>query len=103
MDTRPISAMGVLLVALGYFFSCVVYHVTVVTAVLGVVVGLGQGMMYFSSAIIINQYFLKNRVSGNGKYECRKSQNCAFIISFFVSKRVNRSAENRRESDANII
>ncbi|XP_022662107.1 monocarboxylate transporter 7-like isoform X1 [Varroa destructor] len=68
VDTRPISAMGVLLVAFGFLLCCLVYHVTVVTIVLGVVVGLGQGMMYFSNAIIINQYFLKNRVSGNGIY-----------------------------------
>ncbi|OQR74228.1 monocarboxylate transporter 12-like [Tropilaelaps mercedesae] len=68
VDTRSISAMGVLLVAFGYLLSCLVFHITVVTIVLGVIVGLGQGMMYFSNAIIINQYFLKNRVSGNGIY-----------------------------------
>ncbi|XP_028968875.1 monocarboxylate transporter 7 [Galendromus occidentalis] len=68
VDTRPISAMGVLLVAMGYFFCCLIYDVIMVTIVLGVIVGLGQGMMYFSNAIIINQYFLKNRVSGNGIY-----------------------------------
>lgn len=59
--------MGVLLVATGFFLCCIVYDVLVVTVFLGVLVGLGQGMMYFSNAIIINQYFEKNRVSGNGE------------------------------------
>lgn len=81
VDTRPISAMGVLLVAFGFLLCCLVYHVTVVTIVLGVVVGLGQGMMYFSNAIIINQYFLKNRVSGNGEWN-RRNVDLLFLFAY---------------------
>lgn len=30
--------------------------------------GIGQGMMYFSNTIVINQYFKRHRASGNGIY-----------------------------------
>lgn len=68
LDTRPISLVGSTLIAGTCIFCFLVFEVQVITVVLGTVIGIGQGMMYFTNTIVINQYFKKNRASGNGIY-----------------------------------
>lgn len=68
VDTRELSIIGSLTVSGACMLCFLVFRVQVITVVLGTIIGIGQGMMYFCNTIVINQYFKRHRASGNGIY-----------------------------------
>ncbi|XP_077532265.1 monocarboxylate transporter 12-like isoform X2 [Haemaphysalis longicornis] len=68
VDTRELSIVGSVTVSAACMLCFLVFRVQVITVVLGTIIGIGQGMMYFSNTIVINQYFKRHRASGNGIY-----------------------------------
>lgn len=68
VDTRELSLVGSVTVSAACMLCFLVFRVQVITVVLGTIIGIGQGMMYFSNTIVINQYFKRHRASGNGIY-----------------------------------